>query len=160
MRAEDLKIDLELLVEGILHVENYSEIVLENVNLVLKNAEIRAEYLSEVPLLTAQEIRGLSSRRSSDKNGPTSRWKREKKIFAVCYDGIDLYPAFQFEDGAPKPIIEKILAILPDCMSTWQIAFWFESGNGWLDGVEPQNCLSQTEEILYAARQIAEPAIG
>lgn len=142
---------LEIIADDVSHTDIETE---------LENAEMRAKYLSQTSLLTAQQVRHLSGRRPSNKSEPASRWKRDNKVFAVYKNGINLYPAFQFEDGMPKPIIKKILTVLPDDMTAWQIAFWFNSGNGWLNGAEPQNCLGQTEEIIYAAQQIAEPAFG
>ncbi|MYE64163.1 MAG: hypothetical protein F4X29_12815 [Rhodothermaceae bacterium] len=153
--SREQKIDkiLELIIDDVPHADIYAK-------LELKNAKMRAEYLSATPILTAQQVRDISGLTPRNKSEPASRWKRDKKVFAVTRGGINLYPAFQFEDGAPKPIIRRVLDILPNDMSDWQIAFWFDSGNGWLDGIEPKNCLSQAEEILYAAQQVAEPAIG
>ncbi len=129
-------------------------------NLELENAEMRAEYLGETRLLTAVQVREQSGLEPRNKSEPASRWKREGKIFAVRKGGVDFYPAFQFEDGAPKPVIKKVLAELPDDLSSWQTAFWFDSGNGWLDGAEPQDCLDQPDNVIEAARMFARPAIG
>lgn len=124
------------------------------------NAALRAEYLSEVPVLTATQIRELSGLKPRNRSEPASRWKREGKLFAVRKGGTDLYPAFQFEDGAPNPVIKKVLAALPEGMSNWQVALWFASGNGWLDGKEPQDCLARPDDVIMAAGQQARPAIG
>lgn len=81
--------------------------LLLHIDAELENAEMRAKYLSETPLLTAQQVRHLSGRRPSNKSEPVSRWKRDNEVFAIYKNGINLYPAFQFEDGVPKPIIKK-----------------------------------------------------
>ena len=128
--------------------------------LELENAQMRAEYLAETPLLTAAQVRDQSGLKPRNKSEPASRWKRERKIFAVRKGGVDFYPAFQFEDGAPMPVIKQVLTKLPKDMSVWQIAFWFDTGNGWLDGQAPQECLGKPEGVLHAAQQIAEPAFG
>ena len=91
---------------------------------------------------------------------PVSQWKREAKVFSVRQSGIDLYPAFQFSDGAPLPVIERILAILPKEMSDWQVAMWFASGNGWLGGDEPQQRVSDPDAVVVAAQRLADPAVG
>ena len=65
------------------------------------------------------------------------------------------FPAFQFEQQKPNPILEQILNLLPKDMHGWHIAFWFSSDNGWLGWDAPQNCLSQVESILKAAKQEA-----
>ena len=80
--------------------------------------------------------------------------------FAIQDGEKDLFPAFQFADGQPLPVIKKILEALPDYLSPWQTAFWFESGNGWLDGEVPQECLKNESEVIDAAEQLAKPEIG
>ena len=124
------------------------------------NARLRAEYLQETPLLTAAEVRAASGLQPRNKSEPASRWKREGKLFAVRRSGIDLYPAFQFADGAPRPVVKKVLAALPKDMTGWQVAMWFASGNGWLDGAEPQGYLSDPDAVIDAARKLTDPAVG
>ncbi len=126
----------------------------------IDNARLRSEYLKETPLLAGVEVRAASGLHPRNKSEPASRWKREGKLFAVRFQGIDLYPAFQFVDGVPRPVIKEILAALPNDMTGWQIAMWFASGNGWLDGAEPQDCLSDPNAIVDAARKLADPAVG
>ena len=129
-------------------------------DLALDNFALRQEYLDETPLLTAKQIHGISGVRSSNPSEPASRWKKEGKTFALRVQGSDLYPAFQFQDGVPRPVIKEVLAALPAGMTSWQKAFWFASGNGWLDGDEPHQRLHHGEEVVEAARQLAEPARG
>ena len=114
-----------------------------------KNAELRAKYLRTTELYTAEGIQG-----------PSAKWKREGRVFAVQRDGEDLFPAFQFADGQPLPIIKEILDALPEDMSPWETAFWFESGNGWLGGKIPQECLKNESEVIYAAEQLGNLAVG
>ena len=85
---------------------------------------------------------------------------REGRVFAIQDGEKDLFPAFQCADGQPLPIIKKILKALPDYLSPWQTAFWFESGNGWLDGEIPQECLKNESDLIDAAEQLAKPEIG
>ena len=148
-------------------IEKILEIILEDmphftidVDLQIENAQMRMEYLSETALFTAEQIYEMSGTTAENLTESDLNRDVNKKIFSVTRGGVHLYPAFQFEDGAPKPIIQEILDILPNEMSCWQIAFWFESINGWLDDAKPKDCLNQKEEVLYAALQIAEPAIG
>ena len=114
-----------------------------------KKAEMRATYLKTTELYTPEDIQG-----------PSTKWKREGRVFAVQDGEKDLFPAFQFADGQPLPIIKKILKALPDYLSPWQTAFWFESGNGWLDGEIPQECLKNESEVIDAAEQLSKPTIG
>lgn len=128
--------------------------------LEIDNARLRSRYLQETPLLTGAEVRAASGLKPRNKSEPASRWKREGRLFAVRRSGVDQYPAFQFADGAPRPVVKAILAALPKDMTAWQIAMWFASGNGWLDGDEPQECLSEPDAVVEAARRLADPAIG
>ena len=149
------------------NIERLLEMIVEDIprdpvdfELEIENAEMRAEYLADNKLLTAQDIRDQSGLNPRNKSEPASRWKREGKIFAVRKGAIDLYPAFQFVDGSPRPVIKKILAEIGEDFTAWQIAFWFESGNGWLDDEEPQDCLDQVDDVVMAAKRLAEPTIG
>lgn len=131
-----------------------------NPELDLENVKMRAACLAETKLLTAAQVCEQSGLNPRKKSEPASRWKREKRIFAVRKGGVNLYPAFQFAGGRPRPVIRKILAETADSFTPWQIAFWFESGNGWLDGEQPQDCLDRAEDVVMAAKRLAEPAIG
>ena len=129
-------------------------------DLDIDNARLRAEYLQETRLLTSAQVQAASGLSPRNRSEPASRWKREGRLFAVRRSGADLYPAFQFVDGVPRPAIRKILATLPKDMTGWQTAMWFASGNGWLGGDEPQKRLSDPDGVIAAARKLAEPAIG
>lgn len=128
--------------------------------LEIDNARLRSRYLQETPLLTGAEVRAASGLNPRNRSEPASRWKREGKLFAVRRSGVDHYPAFQFADGAPRPVVKEILAALPKNMTAWQIAMWFASGNGWLDGDEPQERLPDPDAVVEAARRLADPAFG
>ena len=114
-----------------------------------KNAESCARYLRTADLYAPEDIQG-----------PSAKWKREGRVFAIQHNDEDLFPAFQFADGKPLPIIKKILKALPEDMSPWQTAFWFKSSNGWLGGKTPQECLKNESKVIDAAEQLALPMIG
>ncbi|OED44206.1 hypothetical protein AB833_02285 [Chromatiales bacterium (ex Bugula neritina AB1)] len=124
------------------------------------NAQMRARYLKETPAYTAAEIRQHCNAAPTNPSEPASRWKREKRVFAIRFKGGDLFPHYQFSDGEPLPVIRKVLKLLPAGMTPWQIAFWFESGNGWLDGRAPQDSLNDPQALTEAARNMADSAIG
>lgn len=128
--------------------------------LAFDNLAARREYLADTPTLTSEQIHrasGLASRNTSE---PASRWKKEGRTFAVRLGRRDLYPAFQFLDGQPRDVVRDVLATLPTDMTPWQTAFWFASGNGWLDGDEPQRRLDDRKRLVEAARRLADPASG
>ena len=129
-------------------------------DLVIDNLAARREYLDDTPTLTAAQIHRMSGLASRNESEPASRWKKEGKTFAVRLGRRDLYPAFQFQDGKPRTVVHDVLSALPSNMTPWQTAFWFASGNGWLDGDEPQHRLEDGNRVVEAARQLSEPAIG
>ena len=121
---------------------------------------MRRDYMAETPMLTAAQIHRMSGSHSRNTSEPASRWKAEGKTFAVRVGGRDHYPAFQFQDGAPHPAMQGVLAAFPETMSAWQKALWFASANGWLDGDEPYRRLDDGELVAEAARVLRDPAIG
>ena len=120
---------------------------------VVKNARLRLKYLQETEFA---DVSGSSTKDSDSAQYPLDRllkWEAEKKLFAVWADQAKYFPAFQFKNQNPLPIIAKILNILPNDMNGWHIAYWFSSENGWLGWDFPQQCLNQEERILNAAKQ-------
>ena len=114
-----------------------------------------------MPTYTAADIHKLMhGSQLSNPSEPASRWKREKRVFAVPVGRARLFPRLQFADGNPLPVIKEVLKRLPDGMTPWQIAFWFQSGNGWLDGRSPEEALGDEDAVLNAADRLREPAIG
>ncbi len=149
--------NIDLLLESIL-----SDTPRDDIHAVLEmdNAKLRADYVEETRLLTGAEVRAASGLSPKNASEPASRWKREGRVFAVRHAGRDLYPAFEFADGQPRLVIKQILAVMPSSATPWQIALWFASGNGWLDGAEPRACLDATDEVVEAARDFANPVEG
>lgn len=128
--------------------------------LLKRNLKMLNEYLKRNILLNAQDIHRMSGSKSSRESEPSTRWKREGKIFAIRNRGLNLFPSFQFRDGIPLPVIKEVLTIIGEQFSTWQIACWFEGGNGWLGGDAPQNCLEKPDVVISAAHRFMNPTIG
>ena len=128
--------------------------------IAIDNLEWRSRYLNETPMLTAADIHAMSGMRSKNTSEPASRWKADGKTLGVRVQGRDFYPDFQFEDGSPRPIMKRILEALPDHLTAWQKVAWFASGNGWLDGAAPQDCLEEGNSVVAAARQLADHTRG
>ena len=130
--------------------------------IVVDNARMRAEYFNRTVLWTTNELYEKCLGESSINNVDiVMDWERQKKVFSIRNDATVYYPMFQFENGLPRPTLQEILKIFPDDMTGWQIAFWFESGNGWLGGAVPQDCLaSRSRDVLYAASQLNYDHIG
>ena len=149
--------NIELLVRSILPDVPRPDVWAE---LERDNARMRADYLRETRMLTAAEVRDASGLDPKNRSEPASRWKRERRIFAVRHGGRDLYPSFQFEDGQPRPAIKDILREIPASATQWQVALWFASGNGWLDGAAPQTRLHEARKVVEAAKRLASGAEG
>ena len=98
--------NIELLVRSMLPHAPRSTV---DAQLELDNARLRAAYLEEVPTRSAHEVRAASGLNPKNPSEPASRWKRERRIFAMRHGGRNLFPAFQFEDGYPRPVIKQIL---------------------------------------------------
>ncbi len=79
-----------------------------------------------------------------------------RKVFSIQFLGSALFPAFQFVDGERIRAIREILLRLPEEMSDWEIAFWFDQRNVWLGGKSPQNSLSNETAVIDAAKQYSE----
>lgn len=124
------------------------------------NALLRASYLTHTATLTAEDIHVASGLRTKNRSEPASRWTREGKIFAIKHQNINRYPAFQFKDARPRPVIAEILKSLPQDYSSWERAFWFASSNGWLDNRAPQDCINDEKALLMAAEKTQLEVVG
>lgn len=132
----------------------------ERSDIEFDNLAARRKYLEDIPTVTAEEIHRMSGLASRNRSEPASRWKKEGRTFAVRLGRRHLYPAFQFRDGRPRSVVRDVLVALPTDMTSWQKAFWFASGNGWLGGDEPQRCLDDGDRVVEAAHQLSVPASG
>lgn len=124
------------------------------------NATLRLRFAEEVPCLTSEKIHAMAGHKGRNRGQTASAWKRNRRVFSVPFRNRQLYPAFQFADGKPRPIIKEILSALPEGMSPWQTAFWFVTGSGWLDGVAPKDALDDGNAVLEAARMEASEVVG
>ncbi|MCV3243455.1 hypothetical protein [Mesorhizobium sp. ZC-5] len=124
------------------------------------NARARARFLEAWPCLTSKQVSEAAGHGSKNQSMTTSRWKGGGKIFSVRYNGAEWFPAFQFQDGQPHATVARVLQHLRERKSGWQMAFWFTSPNGWLNGRKPAECLDDVESVARAAAEEAEPIIG
>jgi hypothetical protein len=126
------------------------------------NADLRARFLADVPCLDSARIHARAGSRSRNPSQTASAWKAKRRIFAVPFQGTDRFPAFQFDaDGRPKPVIARILGVLPASFTPWQTAFWFVTGNGALDGRSPMDALDhRPDDVVRAAGMAGDAVIG
>lgn len=115
------------------------------------NAGAQAAFLERCPILTAEAVAAGAAHASTNRSATASRWKKARRIFGVRVSGREAYPAFQFQEGRPRPVIGNILAALPEEMTGWQTALWFCNPNGWLDGQIPLEKLGHQSAVVAAA---------
>ena len=128
--------------------------------LALDNLRLRDRFLAEEAVLTSAEVGERAGHRSRNPYATAARWKKAGKVFSVSHRGAEYFPAFQFRDGQPHPVVARILAALPASMTPWQIAFWFVSANGWLDEDAPRDRLDDADALLAAADHEGEEVMG
>jgi hypothetical protein len=133
--------------------------------LAADSARAHIAFLQAVPCLDRDEVirgTGMPTDAGSPAHPALADWKRRRIVLCVEDNGRERYPAFQFQtaNGQPHPNVARVLAALPSRWTSWQVAFWFASPNGWLDGDVPADRLNDQHEILAAARHEAEPIEG
>jgi hypothetical protein len=104
--------------------------------------------------LTAEQIGELGGFSKSNLAAPANRWKQDRKIFALPYQGQDRFPRYALDEAyRPLPVIQTVLEALGE-ISPWRIAAWFESTNARLANRRPRECVaSEPEAVLEAARR-------
>ena len=124
-----------------------------------RNSGARAKFVQDYEMLDAEQVHELFGSAAKNRAALAARWRADGKIFALDYRGRLLYPAFQFDQqGRPKSIIGKVLAMLGGAAGPWQTAIWFTSANPWLDGKRPLELLdSKPDRVLDAAADVTEP---
>lgn len=124
------------------------------------NAQAQAAFLRTWKVLTAEQVAENAQHGSANRSATASRWKRDRRIFAIRVKGREAYPEFQFREGRPIPAIGRALKALPEAMSGWQTAFWFTSPNSWLDDRTPLNSLKDETALIAAAEREHDAWVG
>jgi hypothetical protein len=124
------------------------------------NAAAQADFLKRWPVLTADAVAGQAEHGSANRSATASRWKKARRIFGIRAAGREVYPAFQFQEGRPRPVMGKVLAALPPGFTGWQTAFWFTGPNGWLDGQAPVERLRDEAAVVAAADRERDAWMG
>ncbi|WP_172746015.1 hypothetical protein [Neorhizobium sp. T7_12] len=124
------------------------------------NAKARARFFGEWPSFTSKDLADVAGHGSKNKSMTASRWKMKGKVFSIKHGGVEYFPAFQFEEGQPIESIARVLALLGEKKSGWQLAFWFTSPNGWLAGKRPVDVLKDGDAAVSAASREVEYIAG
>lgn len=98
------------------------------------------------PMFTANSVPG-----PIDRPVPATmirRWRSRRSIFGVRYRRRDYFPAFQFVNGTPKPIVGRLLNLLHLVRreDNWFCLYWFVGANAWLEGDASPLAVMETDE--------------
>lgn len=115
--------------------------------------------------VTASEIADLAQLSASNPSSQPSKWKREKRIFAITHNGTDYFPLYGLDETRgyrPLSQLKDVIMVLESAKDAWQMAYWFMSNNSWLASKRPQDLLrSDPDRVLEAAREeVAEISHG
>lgn len=118
----------------------------------LRNADLRTAFLAEVGALRSGEVAQLAGSRARNSSALAGRWRSERRIFAVPWGGEFLYPAFQFADGEPRPVIARVLQSFDGRPSDWEVALWFATPSPYLPrNTRPLEQLGDPDALVAAA---------
>lgn len=121
-------------------------------------AEAKTQILESGDYLRAADIAKLAGYSETNPSAQTSKWKREKTIFAVEMNGVDYFPAFALNpEKSYKPYLAvgHVLDVFQDTKSGWGLAFWFAGLNSFLDDRRPQDLLAAKPALVVAAAKDA-----
>jgi len=118
---------------------------------VRRNAAAREAGLTEFGAFTSAELASARGSRARNPHTTTSRWLGDGLVFAVDTPAGRLFPAFQFVQGAPRPVIAEVLAALAGQLRGWEILLWFTGSSGYLDGARPIDRLASAPDDVVAA---------
>ena len=129
------------------------------------NAEVvrltQLEYLETTERFSSADINRFSGASASNVAEPATRWRRQGLIFGIQWGGAYWYPAFQFHNGNPRPLIKAILELLPTHWDDWDVGFWFWASNEHFETpISPQDALDETDAVLKAAKATTDTLVG
>ena len=118
---------------------------------IRRNAAARAAALVEFGAFTSAELASARGSRAKNPHTTTSRWLAGGLVFAVDTPAGRLFPAFQFVQGVPRPVIAAVLAALAGQLRGWEILLWFTGSSGHLGGARPVDRLAAAPDDVVAA---------
>jgi hypothetical protein len=116
-----------------------------------RNALARAVALTELGALTSAQLAELRGAKTANPHTTTSRWLSAGRVFAIDTAAGRLFPAFQFAEGKPRPVISRVLGALRGQVQGWELLLWFTGSNGYLDGARPVDRLAEAPDEVVAA---------
>lgn len=157
--AEALRIREDRIVEALMPaISTLSEAAITQLRW---NASAREQALDELGTLSAIQLAHLRGSTTSNPHVTTGRWLGSRAVFAIDTPEGRRFPAFQFIDGRPKPLIARVLRALGDHLQGWEVLGWFTGSNGYLDGARPIDLVDDDPDaVAFAAEQVGGEAYG
>ena len=143
----------------LLQVKNLSNVPETEVPADEATLEWHRNFIKKVPTWTAAEISSQTATKSSIKSAAASRWLREGRIFSVRFAGEQRFPRFEFQNGAPIPVIAKVIKIFATDATGWSLAFFFANPNPYIGGRKPIELIqTDPDRVVSLAERFAHPA--
>lgn len=143
---------LEALVDAWIRLPEPSEFIQREAAMI---ADARSAVLESAEWLTAAQIAELAGFSESNVNAQPSRWKRERRIFAIKPPAkVELFPAYGLDQKSgfrPLPAMREVLSAFGRHREAWGIAEWFASVNSFLGNKRPQDLLRDEPDAVIAA---------
>ena len=118
-----------------------------------------ARILNEFGYFTAEQLADLNRSRAKNRVALAHNWCKRRQVFTVPHPDkgvreLDVYPAFQFQNGKPIKAVQEVLETFDESKAPWKLALWFTSNNGALaDSARPVDLLvTDPAAIVEAAR--------
>jgi len=107
--------------------------------------------------LTTAEIAALADLGPANPIGTISRWKQQRRIYALRHGGKDYYPKYALgPDFHPLPVIKEILTVLSG-YDPELLAGWFDTTSRFLRGRRPRELVAtEPAKVLAAALSTIE----
>jgi hypothetical protein len=115
------------------------------------NALARRNALQEFGALTSAQLAEMRGANTTNPHATTGRWLTADRVFAIETPSGRLFPAFQFAQGEPRPVIRRALTALDHQLRGWELLAWFTGSNGHLAGARPVDRLDEAPDEVVAA---------
>lgn len=140
--------------------EGAKSVISRDYNREVNIQQIKSSVLENSHWLKSGQLADIVGSMAKNRNALPNRWKKAGKIFAVNYEGHDLYPEYAVDDtGTLLPVIGQVLDIFGSRKTAWATAVWFDERNSWLDNRAPRELVAiKPEHIILAARKELEGA--
>jgi hypothetical protein len=119
----------------------------------------RMRFISRYPQWTSAQIAQESSSLAKNQPSTASRWTKDRRVFAIDFQGQKRFPRFQFQDGKPIPAVSEVLKVFPEHASGWDLAYFFTTPNANVSGRRPFELLkADPSRVVSLARAFVHPA--